>query len=269
MTSIRVRAWPKPARWLEDLNDRVQHGIDESIEYFWRKEALFDDLLKWLKDQPAEYFLEKGVGKKYNFFYLSDNDLKDPEHAFEEQSQFPAYPDNFKHPSTYTGKEIINRYGKRGAPDPSNNTHSSAKNYIQTRKKRVTQQDLNFANDYDILTRRGDPNIQAKKRRKHDETRAKASAIQWTWQMLSSALHLWQFSMTPEQENGRHVWEYRREKWSEMKLDRMRTYEAIITQGGNSHDSHLHYDIKNRLWECDRMVAEDELSKMAKHDTPA
>ena len=272
MTSIRIRAWPKPARWLEDLNGRLDRGVANSIKYYSMPDVLYEDLLNWLKDQPAEYFIEKGIGKKYNFFWLPDDDLKDPQRTFDEPPQSSTCQSNFKDPSTYTRQEIIERYGKRGVPDPSNNNHCAAKYYIRNRKREVTQQDLNFANDHDILSKRGgiDSNIQAIKRRKLDATRAKASALQWTWQMLCSSVHLWEYVTHPDEKKKlRNVWEYRRKKWSEQTLQLMENKEVLKIKRKNGEDFEPEADVRNRVREWQSMVAEDELARMAKYDTPS
>ena len=269
--SIRIRAWPKPARWLEDLDDRLDRGATKSIKYFSMPDVLFEESLKWLRDQPAEYFIEKGVGKKYNIFWLPDDDLKDPQHTFDDPPQSSSQS-NFRDPSTYTRQEIIERYGKRGVPDPSNNNHCSAKNYIRNHKRKVTQQDLNFANDHDILSKRGgiDPNIQAIKRRKLDATRAKASALQWIWQMLCNSVHLWEYVTHPDEKKKlRNVWEYRREKWSKQTLEVIENIEVYKIKRENGKDFEPESVLRNRIREWQSMVAEDEIARMMKCDTPA
>ena len=111
--------------------------------------------------------------------------------------------------------------------------------------------------------------MQAIKRRKH-ETRAKASAIQWTWQMLSATLHIWQFSIHPDEDKKvRNVWEYRREKWSRQALKLMENEEVRKIRCENGEEFEPEADVHNRVREWQQMVAEDELARMAKHDTSA
>ena len=308
MSSIRIRAWPHPARWLEELNERLERGLN-SLQYFRMTDILVTDLLRWLKGQPVEYFVEKGVGKIRPLRGLCDCKLKDSGLTFDTPSPTSSYPNGFRHPDTITSQELLERYGKRGPPDPSNNNHSCAKNYIRTQKKRVTQQDLNFADDHDILTHRGGPNpeMQAAKRRRRDVDRAKASAVQWATSQLMKFLPppipipadssesepccdplrlRTGLSAHEFDEKIRTSWEYRREIWSNFVIGMMEHQEAIreTTEGSDSEYRYIETmtSISKRRREeekkeratmtrddCETERERTERTTMGKEDTPA